>query len=427
MIRDLISRGTLEEIEGLRRFLEDPDGGLGDLADDGIRDLLRELQERHRGTFDDGLRGQTQPPKTTPHVRPHDPDADRPGDQEQPDLGGDPPPTVPEPDQGQPDLSPVDPEPVIPRDDPEAPELSPNDPPATEPGAEPPTVPDAPGQVPAEPGPVEPNPPTIPDWAEGLLPRELLERIPLDWWKPPTDQRPGKQDPGIDEGAASRIGEVVTWLLNFLDQDGAPDGGASREPAPSAPLDSDILEELMNRFGELADQAHEVVIAVLEALADARDADPANIPDGLEEQIKNLLRPTTWGSKVHKALEDLVSELAEQIAQSLGAGFHVYHEWSVPKGAPPRVDGDGNILADSRGQKNTVRPDIVVTQYVDGAERLVLIVDLKTGKSGISKTWIRNLQKSFDIPEESLNRLIRELRPSLPRPNTVSDEELSWL
>ncbi len=273
-----------------------------------------------------------------------------------------------------------------------------------------------------------------------LLPRDLLERIPMDWWVPPKDGLPGPATPGPDgtriplpidpdlgDDIADRIGDIVTWLLNILNQNGAPDGDTDPPKIPGAPLESDALNELMERLGDLADQAQEVVRGILEELVKNRDLDPADVPEGLEEAIRNLHRATTWGSKVHKALEDLVREWAARIEQSLGEGFRVYPEQSVPKGAPPPTDDDGMIIWSEHGEKDTLRPDVIITQVVDGAESLLLIIDLKTGNAGISKAWIKNLQKSFDMPDELLGRFFEELRPTLPRPKNVLEENVLWL
>ncbi|MGB3602650.1 hypothetical protein [Gordonia sp. (in: high G+C Gram-positive bacteria)] len=165
--------------------------------------------------------------------------------------------------------------------------------------------------------------------------------------------------------------------------------------------DPAVREQILEILGPIADDAHAAVEATLE--------------DVLSAQV--------WGTKVHKAFENLVDEMADQIAEVLGEGFNIHTEESIEKGRSPRIGKDGSIDWEPRGTPNTIRPDVIVTQLIDGVETLVLIVDLKTGKAGISKAWARSLRDIFSIPGEKLGDPIQELRPSLPRPTQVYDEE----
>jgi len=105
-----------------------------------------------------------------------------------------------------------------------------------------------------------------------------------------------------------------------------------------------------------------------------RLADQAH--DTVAEAIEDVLSAQVWGTKVHSALEKIIEAWGdEELAAFLGDGY-----------------------------------------------KIVRVVDLKTGRSGISRSRASRIQKIFGISGEDLGDVLRTLRPSKERPTSVYDE-----
>lgn len=131
--------------------------------------------------------------------------------------------------------------------------------------------------------------------------------------------------------------------------------------------------------------------------------------DELKKDRKSL-SPQDFGSKVHKRVEDLINEFKGKKINN----DKLQAERSFAK-------GDGS---DRTGAKDTVRLDV----YNRVDDKTVCIDDIKTGRSGLSYSRMRELAESVSNKDPDVERIIvtevrpKGLRPPRPRPLTLQGD-----
>lgn len=129
-----------------------------------------------------------------------------------------------------------------------------------------------------------------------------------------------------------------------------------------------------------------------------------------------------FGTQAHKLFADYVIEyLIPDLGKLLGPDIRLHLDESIPRSRPDKFDGlgndwierddDGRILWTERGTGGSARPDVIVTRWEDGEEFIVGVFDLKTGRAGISRSWMNDLAAGMGIPAD----WIEEVRPWVPR------------
>ncbi|MFT3660092.1 MAG: hypothetical protein QM809_01475 [Gordonia sp. (in: high G+C Gram-positive bacteria)] len=260
-IRDTVRTATPEQIEEIRKKLQESNRNLDQIPDEDLRERLRRINRRSLDVFEEALeerdRIESKPkenpesnPKQNPGRQPGKPQYPGEADPNREDLptnpGENPQPVnpyPPTPDRApptigdRPEQAPIieDPGtlPTQPGENPETPPLSPGDPGSLPDIDTPPSGHDHRGR---------PIAPELPEWTRGLPP-ELVEFMPPNWWtaidlvlgrlnrmdriipEPLDRDNPPSNNGGEESGM--EIGEAVTWILDILgvDQKRFPDDG----------------------------------------------------------------------------------------------------------------------------------------------------------------------------------------------------------
>ncbi|WP_440713038.1 hypothetical protein [Gordonia sp. FQ] len=344
-------------------------------------------------------------------------------------------PTTPTPpgDKPDPKLDPGDdPDPHLqPGDDPD-PDLQPGDEPPSEypPTEEPPQVPgDTPDTIPDTPRDPVPND-EVPGDGSGHdqptdpLPREPAPEFPDETRPPevtprgdtPAPQRPeppagepGEQpDRPPAEGADPSIFDgVASWLTGIvMNAEPPPGDGPTSEPGRGSLLTQGaIIVKLIEIIDDLADDMR-----------------------GDEEWRKAT--PQAWGTELHKRLEHYLKEYLELQDLIEKSGFALKIEESLQRGEEIERDQNGKIVWAPRGQNGTVRPDVIITQVIDGDETIAMVLDLKTGKARISRAWKEAIGELIGKSGEQLDSIVRPIRPTNPKRADrfieITEEDFPW-